>query len=368
LIGLSYGTNDIARTPAMRRKGAFMHFASDNTAGAHPAVLAALAAANDGRAASYGADDWSLQLEERLSALFERRVAVFPVATGGAANALALSELSPPWGAVFCHAQAHINTDECGAPEMMTAGAKLIALDGVNGKLSPEALQDALGLTPRGVVHRVQPGAVSITQAGECGTVYRPAEIAALAQIAHGAGMKLHMDGARFANAAAFLGVSPAEFTWRAGVDVLSLGFTKTGAIAAEAVVFFDPGIAGAIAFRRKRSGHLFSKMRFMAAQFLAMLDGDLWLRLAAHANAMAAEAASRFAASGFPPEYPVEANEIFVRLPRARAEALRRAGASFYPWGPETGAHPLYRFVTSFVTEPAEIERLGYALSNHLA
>jgi threonine aldolase len=344
-----------------------MNFASDNAAGAHPAVLDAIRAANEGAVASYGADRWSAELNEALAAWFGRRVFAFPVATGGAANALALSQIAPPWSAVFCHRESHINVDECGAPEFYTGGAKLVVLDGPAAKLAPATVRTALLDHPRGEVHRVQPGAVSITQMTECGTVYRPHEVGALAQIAAGAGIGLHMDGARLCNALVTLGCSPAEVTWKEGVSALSLGFTKNGAIAAEAVVFFDEAVADGFAFRRKRGGHLFSKMRFFSAQMLAMLKDDLWRDLAGAANAAASQLAAILTSSGCTLAFEVEGNEIFARLPRSVADELRKDGARFYPWGPETGDTPLYRFVCSFATREHEIsafrDRLHFQL-----
>lgn len=345
-----------------------MNFASDNTAGAHPAILAAMAAANEGNEASYGEDRWSRRMTEALSDWFGAKVSVFPVATGGAANALALAQLAPPWSAVFCLEGSHIDVDECGAPEFYSGGAKLVTA-GPPGRLyTPADLEAALLRHPRGVVHHVQPGAVSITQATECGLVYAPHEVAAIAAAAHKAGLKLHMDGARLANALAHLGCTPGEATWRAGVDVLSLGFTKTGAVAAEAVVFFDPALAEGFAYRRKRGGHLFSKSRFLAAQVLAMLEGDLWRQLAASANAAAAALAAVLTEAGAPPLYPVQANEVFARLPARAAAALMREGARFYPWDASRPETPLYRFVCSFATAAHEIETFAIRLKSSLA
>ncbi|BCW87971.1 Low specificity L-threonine aldolase [Alphaproteobacteria bacterium SO-S41] len=334
-----------------------MNFASDNTAGAHPEILAAMARANEGHQPSYGVDRWSSEMTAALSKWFGAEVQVFPVATGGAANALALSQLSPNWGAVFCLAGSHIDVDECGAPEFYTGGAKLVPLGRSGGLMTPEDLNETLKRFPRGVVHHVQPSAVSITNANECGLVYRPDQVKALAEITHGAGMKFHMDGARLANALATLGCTPGELTWQAGVDVLSLGFTKNGAVAAEAVVFFDKALAENFLYRRKRGGHLFSKSRFLAAQFVAMLEDGLWLRSAKAANGAAGALAAAFTAAGFPPAYPTEANEVFVRLPKALGDRLSAAGAAFYPWEDEAGETPMYRFVCSFATTAGEVE-----------
>jgi threonine aldolase len=261
-----------------------MEFASDNAAGVAPAVIDALIRANTGFAIGYGDDALTRRIEHRFSELFEREVAVFLVSTGTAANALALAHLSPPWGAVLCHTEAHAIVHECGAPEFYGGGLRLVGIEGDGGKLRPDAIAAALdrhfGLRP----HQNLPAVLSLTQASECGTVYRIDEISALAALAHERGLAVHMDGARFANAVARLGATAAEVTWRAGVDVLSFGATKGGALAAEAVVFFDPARAEAMAERRKRAGHLASKHRFIAAQFDAFLADEEWLKLAAHA------------------------------------------------------------------------------------
>jgi threonine aldolase len=335
-----------------------MNFKSDNTAGAAPEIITAIARANAGSETSYGADAITKRLTEKFSELFDKDVAVFPVATGTAANALALATLVPPYGAIFCHENAHINVDECGAPEFY-AGAKLVAVSGTAGKLSPDSINARLGYHILGDVHHTQPAAISITQATERGTVYTPAEVQVLSRFAKKHGMSLHMDGARFGNAIAQLGCKPAEITWKAGVDALSIGFTKTGAIAAEAVVFFDPERAADFAFRRKRSGHLISKMRFVSAQIEAMLDANLWLRLAAHANAAAARLGRGLEAiPGFSVTDPVEANEVFAKLPSESAmNALETAGAKFYLWEPVTDGRPLIRLVCAFATTDIEID-----------
>jgi len=268
-----------------------MNFRSDNEVGAHPAVLEAVMSAfsGGGTAPSYGADEWTHRVERRLREIFEKPdLVAFPVATGTAANSLALSCCTPSWGAIYCHAEAHIVVDEANAPEFFTAGAKLCTLPGPAGKVDHKKLAEALAQPVYGVVHHPQPAAVSITQATECGTVYGPDEVAAIATTAHRHGLKLHMDGARFANALAFVGCSAAELSWMSGVDVLSLGATKNGTLAAEVVVFFEPDLAREFEFRRKRSGHLFSKMRFLSAQLEAYLTDGLWLANAGHANAMA--------------------------------------------------------------------------------
>jgi len=336
-----------------------MNFKSDNTAPAAPEILAALARANDGVANSYGDDQITERLKAKLSALFEKEVAVIPVATGTAANALALATLTPHYGAIFCHEGAHIHVDECGAPEFYTQGAKLVPLKGTHGKVTPEAVMAAMAHHQRGFVHHAQPATISITQATELGAAYTPTEIGALSRLAKSERLSLHVDGARFANAIAHLKCTPAEATWKSGVDALSFGFTKNGALAAEAVVFFEPDRAADIAYRRKRAGHLFSKMRYLSAQIETMLDGDLWLKLAARANAAATRLAEGLrTVPGVALEHPVEANELFVRLPSIAAmKALESAGAKFYEWEPPTNGRPLIRLVCAFSTTDAEVD-----------
>jgi threonine aldolase len=316
-----------------------MNFASDNTAPMHPRVLEALARANDGTAMPYGNDPLALAVEKKIAALFERDCAVFLVSTGTAANAMALAAICPPWGAVYCHADSHANTDECGAPEFYSAGAKLVGVAGDHARLDPAALDAALAAAGKGVVHHVQPMALTLTNATEAGTVYTPDATAALAAVARKHGLKVHLDGARFANALVSLGCTPAEATWKAGVDVVSFGATKNGCMAAEAIVVFDPEIAASIAFRRKRAGHLFSKMRFIAAQMDAYLEGELWREMAANANAVATRLAKGLAAlPGAALAHPVEANEIFVDLPEKAIAATEAAGYRAYRWfGPGT-------------------------------
>ena len=333
-------------------------FASDNAAPAAPEVLAALAAANRGAAHSYGDDPWTRELTARAAAIFETGLAIYPVATGTAANALALATLVPPFGAVICHEGAHINTDECGAPEFYTGGAKIIGLPGPAGKLRPEQIAPVMRHAEAMGVHAVAPAAVSITQATEWGTVYCPDEIAALAEAAHEHGLRLHMDGARLANAVAHLGCTAAEATWKAGVDVVSFGATKNGALAAEAVIFFDPALATGFERRRKRAGQLWSKLRYMSAQLLALLEDDLWLRNGGAANRMATRLADGLArVPGARLLQPVQANEIFAVLPQPLIDGLR-AEFDFYPWpapAGETGA--AVRLVTSYATETAEVD-----------
>ncbi len=344
-----------------------MNFCSDNTAGAHPKILEALAAVNGGAAMPYGNDDVTRRVERKLCELFERDCAVFLVGTGTAANALALAALAPGYGAVFCHPESHINMDECGAPEFYTGGAKLVGVPGAHGRIDAGDLDRAIAAAGIGVVHHVQPAAVSITQATEAGTVYRAADVAALAEVAHRHGLALHMDGARFANALVHVGGSPADLTWRAGLDALSFGATKNGAFAAEAVVFFDAARAAGLGFRRKRAGQLWSKMRFLAAQLDAYLDDDLWLANARHANRLAAELAEGLATiKGARLEHPVEANEIFVTLPEAVIRGLEADGFSFYRW--LDARSTTLRLVTSFETDPAHVGRFLARARSHAA
>jgi threonine aldolase len=337
-----------------------MNFASDNSWGAAPEMLEALRTANRGATPSYGEDPLTGRLEAEMRRVFEQPVAVFPVISGTAANALALSAVVPPHGAIVCHADAHIVRDECGAPEYFTNGASIAMLPGRHGKLDPEVIEQALARFVKGSVHSSQPAAVSITEATECGTCYRPEEIAAIADVARRHGMKLHMDGARFANAVAFLGCTPAEATWRAGVDVLSLGFSKNGAFGAEAVIFFNPEDVGDFEYRRKRSGHLVSKMRFVSAQLVCSLEDNRWLRWAGRANALARSLAEGLRdIASVEIAHPIEANAVFAWLPDEMVQRLRAAGASFYDWSPSTGGRTLVRLVTSFATPEADTVRL---------
>jgi threonine aldolase len=337
-----------------------MFFASDNAAPAAPEVMAALAAANAGPAPAYGADVWTKRVAQQLAELFEHEVAVSLVTTGTAANSLALSLLCPPYRAVLAHEEAHAIADEGGAPEFFTGGAKLVGMPGEGAKLAPDALRAGLAWGERRFPHSVLVGAVTVTQATELGTVYRPAEISALAELCRSSGVALHMDGARFANAIATLGCTPAEATWRAGVDALSFGFTKNGALAAEAVVFFDASRGHELEARRKRSGHLWSKGRFIAAQIEPLLVDGLWLRLAGQANSAAARLAAGFERRGFRLSGAVEANEVFVVLPQRIEAALRAAGAVFYSWDPPAdGEDGLFRFVCAWSTRTDEVEAL---------
>jgi len=336
-----------------------MNFASDNAYGVLPQVWAALSAADQGTALAYGNDTATKNLAARFTEVFAREVAAFPVFTGTAANALALACLTPPFGAVLCHKDSHIMTSECGAPEFFS-GAKLIGLDGANGKLTPEAIIETLeGMD--GSVHSVQPRAISISQATEMGTAYSIAEVTAIGALARSKGLKLHMDGARFANAVAHLGRTPAEATWKCGVDVMSFGATKAGALAAEAVVFFDPSLAGEFEYRRKRSGHLASKMRFVSVQLEAMLDDDLWLTSGTRANALATHLAGELKQiAGMEIAYPVETNMVFVRMPVEKAARMRASGAEFHDWfPPQKDGTVITRIALAFATPDEHVAKL---------
>jgi threonine aldolase len=345
-----------------------MNFASDNGAGVAPEILEAIVASSRVNAPAYGADDYTAQAQARLSDVFETKVAAFLNATGTAANALALSALVKPWDAVFCHEEAHIHDDECGAPEFFTGGAKLVGIAGEEGKITANGLKETLERFPTGLVKSSQPGALSLSQATEAGTVYRVSEVLELSSIAHRHGIGVHMDGARFANALASTKATPADMTWRAGVDILTLGATKNGALACEAVIFFDASRAQNFAFQRKRGGQTLSKGRFLGAQMEAYLVDGLWLRLAERANNSARRLARGLAATpGVRIAWPTEANEVFVVAPNALVERWRAAGARLHDWttrslapekAPRTG-ETLVRLVTSFETASTEIDRL---------
>lgn len=331
-----------------------MRFFSDNAAPACPQVMAAIAAANVVDAA-YDGDAWSKAIDAAISALFETEATAFWVPSGTAANCLALAALCPPYGGVVCHRDAHIQNDECGAPEFYTHGAKLLLGEGGGAKLTPETIMAVVdAIAPD--VHRVQPHAISITNATEYGLVYTPDEVAAIGALARARGLRLHMDGARFANAVARLSCSPADLTWRAGVDALSFGFIKNGGMTAELLVFFDAALAAGTLQRRKRAGMLLSKGRFLAAQVLAMLEDDVWLANARAANAGAAMLGS---AAGARLVHPVEANEVFLRATPAEAAALRAKGFDFYDWAPGE-----VRLVVSWQQGEADIRPLADAIA----
>jgi threonine aldolase len=334
-----------------------MYFFSDNTSTANPEIMDAILEANRGLAAAYSEDRWSQRLDRVLGEYFDAEVRVFTVASGTAANALALATVTPPYGAIFAHEDAHVLHDECSAPEFFSGGARLVSIAGPDGKLTVEGFVRALEWNPP-TVHTVQPAAVTLTQASEWGTVYGTAEIAALADIAHRHRLAVHMDGARLANAVVTLGCHPSATTWRAGVDVLSFGATKNGALGAEAVVFFDLKRVADFELRRKRAGHLISKSRYAAAQILAYIESGLWRRNAQRTNELAlrigAAAAGRLLA-------PVQANEVFVALGDEGKRELRAAGFDFYDWGAERS--DAARFVVSWDQAEEDVRALCTAL-----
>jgi threonine aldolase len=335
-------------------------FASDNVAPVAPEIMAALIQANTGTVHSYGDDPWTARLQALAREVFECELLIFPVATGTCANALALASLTPAFGAIYCHEQAHVNTDECGAPEFYAGGAKLIGLPSPTGKLQPEQLAAPVAHAREMGVHHVLPAALSLSQATEWGTVYSCAELAGLTHAAHELGLAVHMDGARFANAIAHLGCSPAAASWRSGIDVLTFGATKNGALAAEAVIFFRPELAHQFELRRKRAGQLWSKMRYLSAQLVACLEHELWLRHAHHANALATRLAAGLQQRGLSLLQEVQANEVFAAMPSAMITALHQQGFEFYQWpAPPGQALPAVRLVTAYDMGTADIDAL---------
>lgn len=351
-----------------------MNFGSDNQSGVSPKILQALVQACASIAPSYGNDPWTRDAEAALARVFEHDVRAFFVATGTASNCLALSALAPPWTGVLCHAQAHIYTDESTAPEFFTGGARLLPIATDTGKITPEALQRTLQRLPDAPPHSIKPTALTLTQATENGLLYTPDELRALTGLAHQHGLRVHMDGARLANAIAALGCRPADLTVNAGIDVLSFGASKDGALAAEAVVFFDTALAEGFEARRKRAGHLLSKGRLFGAQFMAWLQDDHWLDLAHHANDCAAQLAQALQAH---PQvqlaWPVQANEVFVVMPRGLLERLQAGGVQCYDWY-ESSLPPQMplaadgvpvRFVTSWSTATLEISALAALLGS---
>ena len=335
------------------------NFSSDHVAPACDAILSAVNQANEGYVTSYGGDELTAKLQSAACDLFEKQVAIFPVTSGTAANALALSQIVPPYGAIYCFEYAHIVTDEAGAPGFFSGGAQLVGFPAADGKIRPEQLTKAVAYAEDLGIHHVKPGAVTLTQATEWGTVYGLEEIAAIGKAARRHELPVHMDGARFANALAHLGCTPAEATWKSGVDVLSLGATKNGALGADAVVFFDLGKARDFERRRKRAGHLMSKLRFLSAQLIAYLNNELWLENARHANAMAlrmAEGLQKIPSAKL--LQPVQANELFVALPEESVSGLEMQGFDFYRWplhGDESGV--TIRLVTCFATSSADVD-----------
>lgn len=330
-------------------------FRSDNVGAAAPEIIAALARANVETATGYGGDEWSQRLQARFAEIFDAPVGVFAVATGTAANALAMAAITPSWGAAFCHARAHVLTSEVNATGFFSGGGLLVPVDGPHGKVDPAALDAAIRAQGKGMMHRSQPAALNLVQATDLGAVYRADEIRAATAVAKRHGLKVHIDGARFANAVAHLGCDPADLTTRAGIDILSFGMTKNGGLLCDAIVVFDAEIARTIAWQIRRAGHVWSKGRFAAAQLLAYLDDDLWLRNARRSNALAA----RFDAGirsieGVGLWAPIEANEIFLRAEPATLDRLERSGIRFVRRGPD-----MARFVCRFDGTEAEIDAL---------
>jgi len=334
------------------------NFRSDNETPVAPAIMKAILEANHGTAWAYAEDDWSNRLNQTFSELFRTEVTVLPVSTGTVANSIALATVTPPWGSVFCHSGAHIYGDECGAPEFFGNGMRLVPVAGTNGKLEPTTLESAIRANEGHGVHSYKPSALSLTQATEAGTLYSIDEIRALCDFAHAMGMKTHMDGARFGNAVASLGCHPAELTVEAGIDMLSFGASKNGCMAAEALVFFNQQELCETAERlRKRSGHLLSKMRYVSAQLLAYIENDRWLEMARHANRQAvkfAEAVEHHPEASL--EYPVEANEVFLKWTKEGFDHLKSRDIQFQLW---PGRDDLARFVFGHSTSDAEVNLL---------
>ena len=328
-------------------------FASDNVAGACPEVLEAILKANDGDRAPYGDDEISKNLQDKFSEIFEKEVIVFPTSSGTAANALALSTMTPSFGNIYCHKLSHINVDECGAPEFYTGGAKLVNLNGVNGKITAEELNKSI--SGKGVVHHTQPSSVSITQLCETGEAYELDEIKKVSEIAHNHKLNMHMDGARFANALVSLDCSPAEMTWKSGIDVLSFGATKNGCLDLSVIIFFKPELVGDLPFLMKRSGHLLSKMRFVSAQLEAYISNDIWLRNAKHANAMGKKLSQGLDQhKNIELAYPTDANEIFVKIPKDIIDQLNSEG---YTINDDEWDGKAVRLVTAWNTSLSDIE-----------
>jgi threonine aldolase len=334
-----------------------LRFFSDNTGTASAEVLAALSDANQGLVSAYGNDPWTRRLDDCLSAYFGTQVRAFPVSTGTAANSLSLATLTPSYGVIFAHEEAHIANDEAGAPGFFSGGAQIELLQAPDGKVTHAALAAALEAHPVSL-HTTQPTALALSQATELGTAYRPDELGALCKLAHDHGLKVQMDGARFANAVAFLDCHPGDVTWRAGVDVLSFGATKNGALAAEAVVFFDTTLVRDFELRRKQSGHLLSKSRYVSAQLLAYVESGVWLRNARRTNDFARKIGRAGAKLLM---HPVEANEIFLALGQERKQALRQAGFEFYDWNAASTGET--RFVVSWDQREEDVLALCAAL-----
>jgi threonine aldolase len=347
-----------------------MFFASDNCAGVHKDISARLGDLG-GFVPAYGTSDLDRSVERKFCEVFEKEVAVFFVATGTAANALALASVQRPGGVVFCHTEAHVAKDECGAPDFFS-GMRMVPVDGPEGRMEIGALKAAVSAFPEGAVHHGRAAAITITQATELGTTYSLSEIEEVCDIAHQRRIPVHMDGARFANALVALETTPAEMTWRRGVDMLSFGATKNGCWCAEAIIFFNPEAAADVPFLRKRAGQLFSKSRFIAAQLDAYLNDDLWMRLARQSNRMADRLRSELAMAGARLAWPTATNEVFAFLPKTKVESALSRGANFFEWPMpqaarnDVGEHEtLVRLVTSFATTNEHINALLAALGD---
>ncbi len=338
-----------------------MNFKSDNTAPVHPQIIEALLQANHGHAQSYGQDPYTLEAKNMFKEIFEKDVHVFFVSTGSIANGLALSTVTPSYGMILSAEDAHVQVDEANCVELMTGGAKLKTLPSNLGKIQPEALGDIIKSSLLLRPHMAKPSTLTLTQATEWGTVYTVDEITHLCDAAHAHGLKTHMDGARFANALAHLNKSPAELTWQSGIDILSFGATKNGALQAEAIVIFDPNLGKELDYKIKQSGQLPAKQRYWAAQFQAYFYNDLWLQLAAHANSMAYKLANTLEKHGYQIVAPIQSNEVFVKLPIDIADKLMNAGVGFYPWG--SGSDFCYRMVTSWYTTEKDINSLEHII-----
>jgi len=335
-----------------------INFASDNTSGVAPEVLTSISEAATSAAMPYGEDVFTKNLKRIANEIFEREVNIFPVVTGSAANALALATVAPPYGTIYCHEQSHIEEDECAAPEFYMGGGKLHLLAGAHGKITSKDLHSALDISsPAPAVHRSPPAVVSITQSTEIGSLYTMEEVSSISEVARSHGLPLHMDGARFANAIVALGKSPAEVTWRSGVDILSLGATKNGAFAAEAVVFFNQDLVKDFEFRRKRGGHLLSKYRFLSAQLLPYLESNRWLHMAGNANLRASQLEKGLRdIKSISILYKVETNMIFLEMPVEYVSHFYNNNCLFYSWG--DGKDRVFaRLVTSFDTTQEDVK-----------
>lgn len=339
-----------------------LDFRSDNTSQASDQIIKSIINANSGSVSSYGEDHYTEELYKNMNKIFDRSVEVFPVFTGSAANILSFACSVPPYGAIFCAENSHVDIDECNGPEFYTGGAKIVSIKSDNGKLNPEDLSDKIkNFSPHGF-HNPLPVAITLTQSTEVGTVYTPNEIMEISKIAKSYNMILHLDGARISNALAYLGCSWADISWKAGVDLLSLGTTKNGTIAAEAIILFHMGLSDKLEYFRKRGGHLVSKMRFLSAQLNAFISDDLWKQNALHANNMAIRLVDGIKEiRAIQLAYPVESNGVFLKLPKSIAEGLIERGFKFYPWGGQNSN--IYRFMFSFNTPENSVDNLVNAL-----